>query len=340
MNRLLVCLFAMVIFSSCDQEEQPSISKGNVWVINEGNFGSSNATIGVYNTNDSSYSESVFFDTNGYFIGDVLQSVDVAGEIAYGVLNGSNTIESFETGSFESIETLEHRSIDKPRYMAIEPSKNRAFVSIWGPYNTDYSLSNSKVLVLDLNSMTVIDSIGTAPGVEQIELIDNALLVSRNYYGAFNHLSIISTTDLSLKADIELPAGPDEIFLDSQGAPWVVCTSGKLVKIDVESQRIDETIDLGAPIFGDVDIFDGQVYFLQGDVVKSVVLSTGEVTERVSSLSVTLPYTLGVNPFNGDIYLGDGVAYGSEGKVYHYKNGGELVQAFQVGIFPSQFLFN
>ncbi|MFT4741806.1 MAG: hypothetical protein ACJAT1_002394 [Marivirga sp.] len=339
MNKIFICLVALVLFSSCNEEESPSLSSGNVWVVNEGNFGSANATIGVYNTNDSSYNSTAFRGANGYFIGDVLQSVKLENETAYGILNGSNTIEAFDTKTFESIETLENPSLDKPRYMSAT-SQGRAFVTVWGPYNTDFSLSNSKVLVVDLNNMEVVDSISTAPGIEQIELIDNTLLITRNFFGSYRHLTMININDFSEVTDMELPDGPDELFIDSQGAAWVVCTSGKLVKIDIEGQKIAQTIDLGAPVLGDVALFDGELYFLQGDKVNSIKLTSEEVTNRVSGIAIDLPYALGVNPFNGDIYLGDGVNFGSEGKVLHYNAAGDLVNTFQVGIFPSQFIFN
>ncbi len=337
MKRLL--LVALTVFAlSCSEEDEPSIqSTGDIYIVHEGAFGSSNATIGVYNTNDTSYVATAFENANGFFIGDVLQHVAVTGEVAYGVLNGSNKVEAFSLGDLKTVETLTDSLIDKPRYMAIEG--DMAYVTIWGAYNDDFTLSSSKVGLINLADFTLQETIGTAPGVEQIVAADGKLYITRNYFGSYSNLSIIDLSDNSIVTDIALPTGPDELFKDADGKVWVACTSGKLVEISKTDNAISQTIDLGEAIFHDVDLYDGAVYYLAGSAVKKVDLESKTISTVISNVSLALPYALAINPFNGDIYLGDGVAFGGEGKVWHYNASGTLVTSFTSGILPTQFIF-
>ena len=50
-------------------------------------------------------------------------------------------------------------------------------------------------------------------------------------------------------------------------------------------------------------------------------------------------YGIGVNPRNGDIYVGDAVDYSQAGVVYRYDANGQLVDQFRVGINPNHFAF-
>ena len=340
MKKVLLSLLAInLLFTSCDnnKEDDLKIVEAKTTVIfNEGNFNSSNATIGIYSTEDSTYSPSAFVDANGFFVGDVLQSVKLYENKYYSVLNGSNVVEVIDADNFSSLETLEDQRIDKPRY--IDMAGNTAYLSVWGPYNTDFSLSNSKILVVDLEQMAVVEEIPTKPGVEQVLLAGEKLLVTRNYFGAYNHLTVINTSTNAIEADIALPSGPEELFLDAAGNPWVACSSGALVQIDLTNYSLN-TLSLEGEIFGDVDIVQDDLYFIQAGNVKKVNLNSQEITTVVPELETAILYSFAVNPTNLDLYIGDGVDYGAEGKVYHYNSEGALVQEFGVGIFPTQFDF-
>jgi DNA-binding beta-propeller fold protein YncE len=50
-------------------------------------------------------------------------------------------------------------------------------------------------------------------------------------------------------------------------------------------------------------------------------------------------YGLGVDPQDGTIYAADGIDNVQPGSVYCYKPNGSLINSFQVGVSPSDFLF-
>jgi len=336
--RKLLIITLTALLASCDNEIDPvAESSGNILILNEGNFGSGNATIGLYSTDDTTYTETTFQSANGFFIGDVLQSISVEGEMAYAVLNGSNKVEAFSLTDFSTVETLTDTVIDKPRYLAI--TGNTAYLTIWGTYGENFSLVDSKVGIINLNDFTLEKSIDTAPGVEQIIAADGKLYVTRNFFGAYSNLTIIDAVSQTIITDIELPAGPDEVFIDEANRVWVACTSGKIVEIDKANNTIAQTIDVADEIFADVALYNNELYFIEGESVKKINLDSQAVTTVLTGLSFDLLYAFDVNPFNGDIYIGDGIAFGSEGKVLHYNASGDLVASFTSGILPTAFIF-
>lgn len=331
-------LFLSIITFACSENDEPQVqSSGNVFIINEGSFGASNASIDIYNTTDTTYQLAAYKNTNGDFIGDVIQDVEIDNNIAYAVLNGSNRVVSFSLADLKTIDTLQASVIDKPRYMTIDG--NKAYLTVWGPYGENYSLTDSKIVVIDLTTFEIESTIATEPGVEQILEHSGKLYVSRNYYGAYNNLTIIDIASETILADLRIATGPDEIFVDNQNRVWVACSSGALVEIDTNTDNVSQTINLNGEILSDVEFFEGKVYYYQGNAVKAVDLNSPKDETIIDNVELGLPYAFSINPDNGDIYLGDGVAYGSEGEFIHYTSDGEFVAAFTSGILPTQFIF-
>jgi hypothetical protein len=96
--------------------------------------------------------------------------------------------------TFESLGTFTDPELDKPRYVQIINGK--AYISVWGPYNSSFSLVDSYVLVVDTKSLAVVDKIDTDEGVENL-LYDGTRLFASNYnYGASNTLAVINPSNI------------------------------------------------------------------------------------------------------------------------------------------------
>jgi hypothetical protein len=322
-----------------DNEDSDSlVSKTvNVLIFHEGGFQANNATIGSYNPENQEYDPTVYRNENGNFIGDVQQSVLSNSGFYYSVLNGSNSVKVLDSATLSLSTTIEGEAIDKPRAIAI--SGDKGYLSNWGPYNDDFGLSDSRILTIDLNDNSVTGSIDTEEGLEDVQIVGNTLLATRHYFGSYQHLTFINIDNNEIINDIELPAGPEEILMDTSGNAWVVCNSGALVKIDVENTSIAETVQLGAEIYGDADIFDNAIYFLQNNEVKAYDLSSKSINSVATIKEIQTPYAFGIDPGNGDIYIGDGVDFSDGGTVLIYSAEGELINEFVSGILPTQFVF-
>lgn len=344
----LLILLSFIVFTACDEDDVIPDQEGNdsdslvlrtvnVLIFHEGGFMANNATIGSYNPLNQRYNATSYRDVNGSFIGDVQQSVILNNGIFYSVLNGTNVVQVLDSTSLTLSATIEDKLIDKPRNLAIAGSKG--YLSNWGPYGENFNLSDSRIITIDLNTNSVTGSIETEEGLEDVEIVGNTLLVTRNFFGDYQHLTFINLENNEVITDIELPAGPEEILLDPSGNAWVVCSSGSLVKIDVDNTSIAETVELEDPIFGDAEIHDNAIYFLQSNVVKSYDLSSGAITSIAETINIQTPYGFGIEPIKGDIYIADGVDFSDGGKVLIYSAEGELIHDFVSGILPSQFVF-
>ncbi|SMG40350.1 hypothetical protein SAMN05661096_02741 [Marivirga sericea] len=345
---LILCL--LLIFTACKEDEVTPDDEAeivesdslvlittNILIFHEGGFQANNATIGSYNPITQEYQSTSFRDENGSFIGDVQQSVLSNNGIFYSVLNGSNAIKVLDSASLSLSVTIEDEAIDKPRNIAVAGDK--AYLSNWGPYNDNFGLSDSRILTIDLNNNSVTGSIDTQEGLEDVQIIGNTLLATRFFFGSYQHLTFINLDNNEILNDIELPAGPEEILMDASGNAWVVCNSGALLKIDIENTSIAETVELGGEIYGDADIYENAIYFLQNNEVKAYNLSSGSITSIATTKAIQTPYAFAVDPVSGAIYIGDGVDFSDGGTVLIYSRDGDLINEFVSGILPTQFVF-
>ncbi|MBK6263594.1 hypothetical protein JKA74_01000 [Marivirga sp. S37H4] len=343
LNKSFFVLLAMIfIFSSCDDDEKTPSVTTNVMVFHEGGFTKNNATVASYNQESMEYEALAYNNANGSFIGDVQQSATQHNGKIYSVLNGSNSIQIFDSETMLSAGNITSERMDMPRYLAI--SGNTGYLSNWGPYDENYNLTDSNILKIDLQNNEVTEVIESGDYVENVFLQNDKLLVSRaKWDGSIKHLTVINTDSKQIIEDIELPVGPAEIISDDNGSIWVICTSGKLVKLNSDVTAIEETVDLGDGALEDIDLFENEIYFYQKSTssVKKYIISSSSIMNVLSNVTLELPYALGVDPNSGEIYLADGVDYAGEGKVIRYSAEGEIIDEItESGVLPTQFIFN
>jgi hypothetical protein len=164
----LLLVFAGIIFlAGCDSDNDPAKKEYNsgVLIINEGKFGGGTGTIDHYDPSSGAISQNIFQNAQG-FAGDVLQSLTISDEQAYLVLNGDNKIEIAENTLFAGENTFTAPALDKPRY--VEVIDGKAYISVWGAYDEFYSLIDSYVLVMNTQTLQVVDTIDTDEGVENL----------------------------------------------------------------------------------------------------------------------------------------------------------------------------
>jgi len=111
--------FCLLSFFSCQQETiTPTIEaaagfKKGVFITNEGQFTSGNASVTFYDVDQQTVQEKIFSAANDQPLGDVLQSITVVENKAYLILNNSQKIEIVNTTDFNSIkpfDDIDHES--------------------------------------------------------------------------------------------------------------------------------------------------------------------------------------------------------------------------------------
>ena len=162
----MLLIAGVLFFQSCDSDDDGAAEYDEgVLIVNEGGFGAGNGTVTHIDDESGKVTQNIFKASEG-FAGDVLQSLTVKNEKAYLVLNGDNKIEVADESSFRGQGTITAPALDKPRY--IEVIGDKAFISVWGPYDENFSLIDSYVLVVDAQTLQAIDTIDTHEGVENL----------------------------------------------------------------------------------------------------------------------------------------------------------------------------
>jgi hypothetical protein len=344
-----VLSFLLLFLQSCDDEPKPKGKyESGAIVVNEGGFGSANGTVTFIDVTAGSAEQNIFRNTVGDFAGDVVQSVTFSGDKGYVVINGDNKVEIVNSNTFEGLGTIESVDLDKPRY--VEVIGDKAYISVWGPYEDGgYSLIDSYVLVVDLNSNTVIKKIETDEGTENL-LFEGTYLFASNYnFGGSNSLAVIDPTTNTLVKHIELASGPAGSVLDANGKLWVICTgdfgasNGQLFRIHPSTLAVEESIDLNVNPDVDLGITPDKsnlIYSIGSSIYSISISATVAPTDKLfEATDVVYNYAMGVDPDSGNIWIADALNFATEGKVYVYTNAGVPVTSFNAGISPTQVVF-
>ena len=346
--KILVVITALVIVSCDDDDNGPKGKyEHGALIVNEGNFTQANGTVTYYNASSGEPEQNIYRTVTG-FAGSVAQSLFINNDRGYLVLNGDNKIEIVNPNTFESNGTLTGPDFDKPRY--VEIADNKAYISMWGPYEEGgYSLIDSYVLVVDLNTNSTIKKIQTDEGTENLLVAGDFLFASNYNFGGSHTVSVIKTQDNSLVDEIEVGSGPSGLVKDANDKVWVICTgdygasNGQLIRINPETLVVEKTIDLNLNPDADLAISSDKnsiIYSSATDIYSIAINAESAPSAPLFTAdAVVTNYALGVDPDLGDIWIGDALDYTSAGKVYIYTSSGSLKTSFETGIAPGQFAF-
>jgi YVTN family beta-propeller protein len=330
---LNVALGAIVLLSACTKDP-----------INEGGFGSSNASIDLYYKDSNILFSNIFEAVNNRPLGDVAQSMNIINNKGYILLNGSAKIEVIKALNAQSIATI--TGFSSPRFM-VNKDTLRGFVSDW--------VSNT-VKEINLVNNTITRSINVGSGPEGMCIVGNKLFVANcGAYGLDSTISIIDlTTNIETK---KLKVGDAPLFIeqDVNGMLWVLCrgsygddfntseddTQGKLVKIDPNNDQILESFPIGA--LGDhpdklkMNAEKNAFFYLSSYNFLSGVFKFNIYDQNASTTALIdgYFYGLGYDRVTDELFLADAVDFKQRGVMYRYNTLGTLIGSFQVGIIPN-----
>jgi DNA-binding beta-propeller fold protein YncE len=355
---LVLFLSVTALLFSCEDKdpepvETPAYDHG-VFILNEGNFTESDGSLSFFDLDSLKVKNNLFERVNGRPFAGVLQSMRIYNGHAY-LVDQLGRIEVVREEDLESVFSVSS-GFDIPRYFA--GYQNRGYFTDWGPYDENFASNESTIEVYDLLTMTPVTSIETASRPEDIRIIGDKIYVANS---ATNVVSIYNVTDHSLINELEVSAGPVRFVQDKNENLWVICTgayitTGALNGNSTDSDSLIFNLDLadyspGGPVAingaGDVIYFLSQTYnpdFSTENTVYSIKL----IYNDLEPVRVELPeeivagsnwYGLGVDPETDMIYVADAAGFLSNGAVSRYDAGGNLIDVFDVGRGPRDFVF-
>ncbi len=328
--------FSIVFLNSCildDDDEIPPSAYAGVFIINEGSFNKGNSSVSFYNPSGSALTENLFTKVNSRPLGDIFQSMAKVGDNFYLVVNNSSKIEVVNATDFKSVATIS--GLGSPRFF-LSPSSSNGTKA----YVTD--LFNNQIHVLDLKTNTKIKSISLGGWSEH--MVEAGGNVYANNWTNKKVYVIDPTADV-VKDSIVLSAAPNGIVIDANKKIWILLdTSGnqkaKLIRINPANNTIEVTVEFSAGGYGAKLAINGagdKLYFTNSNGLYEMDITATTVPATPKKAGNF--YSLGVDPIDGTIYLGDALDFNQKGNITRI-NGDGSETAFKAGIIPGNFFFN
>ena len=343
----LICL---LVFAACKKE--PGAGTGpvpesgdKVFVICEGSYGSGNASLWLYHSEQDTLYGDVFKTINKVPVGDVLQSMVRIGEQYMLCVNNSDRVLVLN----KDLRLEQTISMSKPRYiMPVHASK--AYVS---------ALFTNKLTILDPAAGRVTGTIELpAQNPEGMALLDGKLYVCP-WDTTRNQVYVIDTaTDALVDSIAVMGPAPSEVLVDKHGRLWVLsgnAPKGKQAYWTIIDPKLKQIVKSFAfppeadPLHPVMNQARDSVYFIE---VNYDFGTTHNGIFRMSIEAGSLPaeafipavqgqyfWALGLHPETGEVYIGDPRGFTQKSRIQIYTPGGSLKKEFEVGAGAGHFYF-
>ena len=317
-----------------------------VFVINEGNFNSGNASVTFLSESNSNLIvQDLFNQVNKRNLGDVAEEMKIFNGLGFIVVNNSNTVEVVSLTTFKSVASIKN-GLNSPRNIEIIDS-TKAYVT-----NLLKDIS-----VVSLKTFSVTGSIKNPYWTEGMIRYKNLVFVS--CIGGYTEpnskrsakILIIDTRSDKIVDSIQSGKEPLGIVIDRKNKVWVLCTGGydnfeapSLLMMDPELMVVEKTFHFPAttliPSRLCINGTGDTLYFLYNGVYQMPVSSPALPDQPLIPSGSHVFYGLDVHPVNGNVFVSDAIDFVQNGVVYRYNqaNGLEL-KHYPTGRIPGSFSF-
>lgn len=353
-NLFLLALVAALLFSCKPEDPATPVNPkalnlgSGLFVLNEGNFQFSNASLSFYDIEADTVGNNLFYKVNDAPLGDVAESMALVDGQLYVVVNNTNLIYKVNATTMVCDTTKPFKLGDfySPREMFFV-SPEKAYVS---------DLMGAGLWIINPKDMSHTGFIQTGKTTEKMVPVSNELYVSNwsNYYLPGMEKNTVQVIDMNNDvkvAEIQVGKEPNTMAVDKNGHVWVLC-EGAIWEADAEQPSLWEINPLTKTAEKRYE-FDGtamvlranptgdQLYLFLNNEVRRFDIATLSLSEsfRIAAQEEGMFYNMTIEPRTGDIYVTDAKNYMMNGTVYRYTNDGLLLSSFEAGVIPSAMLF-
>ncbi len=363
---LMSVLLGTVALSGCDPAPPTPITPptAGVFILSEGQYGAGDGVVSAFDKTTKTLLVDAFGAANGGSrLGDVVQDLGVVGSRGYVCVNASKKVEVVSLPDFKSVATIKKQGKVEPgevRFFTAGPAgasgpgaaATRGYVTAWrGKFNFGYDAG--RVLVLDLATNTIIDSITVGRCPERATILAGNLYVPNSLD---NTVSVIDLTNNRVTGTIVVGDGPTAVVAEPSGRLWVLCagfivyspsgnvlssTPGALVRFGAGSAgAVQQRLSFATAGPGNLRLSpDGtQLYY-----------GYGGAQYRVATTATALPTTpfirrdfsgFAIDPRDQTIFAAIAPSFSTNGRFLRYPpNGGTALDSFTVRVGPNGFVF-
>lgn len=209
MKRPAIFLLLVAVLTGCDTETTPKTpTTSGTFILNNGNWGSNDANIGIYNFNDKKYVPDAFLATNGVKLGDLGQDMVIVDDRIYIAVYGSQTIIVTDL----SLDVITHINASKdghrlsPRHLAA--SDGKIFVTYYEGYAGEINPADHSVKLTE----TGLNPEGLTESGGYLYVANSGGMAYPDYD---NTLSVISLKSFEEEYAIEVNTNPVEVVASS-----------------------------------------------------------------------------------------------------------------------------
>lgn len=351
-QKFFYLFLTLTFLASCEADDdntnipEPSGAYSDgIFILNEGNFGQGNSTVSFLDPKAGNVTHNIFKTVTGVDLGDTATDIGFHDDLAFIVVNVSNTIQVVDRHTFEAVAIIE-TDLNNPRKIAF--LDGLVYVTNWGEGSNP---DDDYVAVFNTQNFDLVTSIAVEEGPENILAEGNRIFVAHQGGWSFNNLiSVISGTEVIKTIEVgsgpnSLAAGGEFLWVSSSGLPdYLGETAGSISKISLSTLEVvqDYAFQEVQQHPNHLSLDNGSIYYSLGDDVYSFATSE-------TSLPASPVYTLNEVEYLYGFTIQEGKAYAASadpgftgnGKLYVYDSvTGNLSATYNTGINPSGVFFN
>ena len=323
--------------------EALSLPSNALFIINEGNFQYSNASLSCYDPETNQLENEIFYRANGMKLGDVAQSMTIHGNRGWIVVNNSHVV--FAIDLTTGRETGRIENLVSPRYIHFIDTHKAYITQLW----------TNMIFIVDPTRYAVTGHI-TVPGMSTEsgsteQMVQYGKYVYCNCWSYQNCIIRIDTETDEVTGKLTVGIQPSSLVLDCNGKLWTLTDGGyegspygyeppSLYRIDPETFTVEAQFRLSLSDYAGELQLNGKgdkIFWLNNDVWCMDVTSDTLPPKPFLASRDTKYYGLTIDPRNDEVYVADAIDYQQQGIIYRFSPDGNLLDEFYVGVIPGAF---